>query len=327
MDSEALRKELKVRKLLYEIIDGFSSVLIDKEVFFIKHLTEKDKVKILEKQINFIENLKKKSIPTFAEKLKSAESIKQWTKRQNRDYEMALANVEALEQTKNKLIVSSQKEEVEKELAEERKKLFDLEKIRNGIFYGSIEYFSNKREIVFFTEESFFRDSALSEKVFTKKFLEDNDEKSFSKFSNSLFEKIVNFSEESLQEIALNNSFQSFWDTSNNFHEIFNKKIIEATSYQINLFRNASYFGKIFDRYPELPFEIRQNPKEIFEWIERFNAQQKYKNKGANTNVVGATSSDLEKSGLSQPNQSLINRAKKGEKIGLQEAALSKAKN
>ena len=113
-------------------------------------------------------------------------------------------------------------------------------------------------------------------------------------------------------------------DIYNTIETLSDGEAIDISEYQIELFGSGRYFKSLMEQSDaNVPEEIKDNPEKIIEWFDSTKSAKEVLDKSRNagqdgsaTTLVGATKQDLERLGLSSPEETVNLAQKAAEKGG-----------
>jgi hypothetical protein len=152
---------------------------------------------------------------------------------------------------------------------------------------------------------SFFKDKALTEKLYSQSEYEYMGAKQISLLVKTYNEFYSNFSEKNIQNLVLQDFYKIYYSFSETTTDFFGIPVVKLNSFQLNLIIYTRIFKNIFDSSDEIPDRIKNDPEALLDFANSSEARDEMKNKmsgeSSASTIVGATKEDLEELGL-QPN-------------------------
>lgn len=304
-------KNTEYGRIYYEIARGYSKNFLNKKHIYFKHPTLAEHFSIYANYDLIIENVKQKGVQTESDKLEEAISNDWWTVEKEEKFRLLKKTAENLIKTKNKLLLKSQKEAIDKDIKKTESILFTYLKERKDIIGYTAEQYAQEK---FFDEliiSSCYKDVDLKIRYF------DNEDEfySISDEDNSILRNLYTkystcFSTDVIKLIAANGFFQNLIYLDTIPQSFWGKPVVECSKYQIDLLVYGKMFKSTIDLYTKndkpISEEIINDPEKFIQWFDSLNTSKsvtrsKTKNSGKKNNVssyVGATKEDLDKLGV-----------------------------
>lgn len=304
-------KNTQFGRIYSEIVRGYSKDFLNKQEIYFKHPTMAEHFLIYSNYDLIIESVSLKGVKTEDEKLKEAIKNDWWSVEKEERFLFFRKNIQNLNKTKNKLLLQSQKEEVDKQIKKSESIFYTYAKERKDIIgYTAEEYAQEKffDDLILYLS---YRDENLSIKYF-------NNEEEFYDLSEednsalrSLYTKYSTcFSLETIKLIAASGFFQNliYLDTVPN--TFWGNPTVKCSKHQIDLLVYGKMFKSTIESYLKndkpISEEIMSDPDKFIQWFDSLNANNstvKVKQKKSNSSnvvssYVGATKEDLNKLGV-----------------------------
>lgn len=297
-------------------LDGGDRILFEPPTFYFKHATKIDSLKISEFYKKEVEAAKKSGILPEKELIESAIEKGWWSQERERNVFVKSEYIARLKETKGKLLLKSQKEELQKEIDKEESELNAEKNERSSLIVDSAETFASKRLDEFYLLNLTFLDSNLSSRAFSVEDLDYLDDFTFHFLSSMVFMKISEFSFKKIRLLSASHFFQEIIrccpeDDSQCFY---GKSASILSSFQVDLFTFGNYYRKCIKHSSEkVPSDVLADPEKLIEWFENDSASSRVKKNldrnpnakkskgertGRMTSIVGATSEDYKNLGL-----------------------------
>jgi hypothetical protein len=324
MDLQAFNKNLK--SLYWEIVNGSSAFEVNKQKYFIKHMSPKD-AGIIEIRENYYYNkAKSQGIPTNDQKIE--ELIKEGIYNPKDDQKifnnkMTLAN---LVKTRRKLYLTRDLDNIDKQVKELNQEISELENKKYSLLENTCETYTSKRMNEFYIYYSVYSDEDCQNHAFTLEQFEELDQLELFNFVTYYSESARKFNHHNLKRIGVSGFFLNyFYLSEDNPYFFYGKPITHLSFYQVELFGYARYFkdlmGKSTVKHPD---EYNDDVDKIIDWYESSsNLEKLHEDKNAASgketavqavSVMGATKEDLKK--LKQENTGSISLEDAAKKKG-----------
>lgn len=292
-------KEILLRRTYCDILQGYS--LDQKSGLFIKHLTNLDQADFDYIYYLTYQSLKEEGVQTEEELKELLENIGEWTKDNEKEIVYLKDYISRLKETKAKLMRKTDKDEVDKELAEYEKKLNELENKKYNLFSQSCESFAASKQSNAYIVGSIYKDKEMNIRYLTNEEFNEIDDEEFGKLIEIYNRGLSNVNESKIKNLACNVMFQQPFRLVESLYDFFGKPVASLTFYQILLGAYGRTFKSIFENH-EIPEKISDNPDEVLEYVTvSKEIKNKIENRPNNTNMVGFSSEDYERLGMKKP--------------------------
>jgi hypothetical protein len=242
-----------------------------------------------------------------------------WTEENEKEISQNEILLKNLDETKSKLFLKTQVDQVKKRIQEVEGKLRSLQLEKKGLFSSTVEGFADKKINEQYIRLSTYKDEFLEENRFGKEEFDELDNDVLLELLGEYNMATAKFIGNNMKLAALSPIFLNFFylcdDNAVNFY---GRPIVELSFYQSELFSYGLRFKNILsDTKNKPPDHIAEDPEKLIEWAEaNKNAEQHLDRQGESkegtaTSLVGATKEDLEHLGIDT----------KSEGISLQKAA------
>jgi hypothetical protein len=292
------------RKTLVEIINGCSTVFIDNKRAFIRHKKLSDIVDYELIYDNFLDLAKKRGMPTEEEILKEIFEAGFWAEEDDEKIEEKKLFIKNLKLTKDEMYLESVISKLTEQIEEEESELKILEEKKASLISSSAEKYAMNRANDYYICEAFYKDVDQKEKLFTQEEFEYLKEKELKAVIESYNIFSEQFSEESIQVLAVQDFYKTYYSFSETSSDFFGKPVVDLTNFQLHLLIYTKIFKNIFERHDNIPDNIRKNPKALLDYGKSKSAKEKVTEKFANKkstmgSIVGATKDDYKDLGIS----------------------------
>lgn len=316
-------------KLIYSsIIRGASSFLLDKNLYYIKHLSALDSSDIDIKKQEYFELARSRGYITYSEKYNELISKNLWTvEKENllKEYKDFLGN---LHHSKKLATLQKDKKLYDVDINNYQGKILELEIEKGKLIGKTAESFADRRANEYYIFVSLYKDDKLSRRFYDMEQFRDLDQEELDKLVKIYNEKMGDFNEGNLKKISLlPGFFNLFCLTGDNIYQLFGKPFIELTYYQIELISWAKQFKNILQNAKNPPpNHLFNEPDKLLSWFGmNENLQESVadipddpskKVIMAGKSMVGASSEDLAAAGISTASNDKLTNALKNSPNG-----------
>ena len=293
------------RRIFRDVVRGYSSVVIDDQELYIKHLTPHDQVELEEIEERYYKSALKRGVPTEKDMLEYLEEEGQWTDQDEKTILEKTLYVENLKKALAKLVLK-QDIDRQKSVIEKEEKILNEKNIQKINRVGNTcEKYAKDRLHDFYMIHSFYKDKELTEKMYTESEfddLENADIKNVVYKYNEIFES---FSEENIQYTILEDFYNAYLSFAEDSIQFYGKPFCELTYNQIRLIVYTRVFKNIFATNENIPEGIMKDPVKLLEFGSSSKEERdKVKDKlsqGDGGTIVGAKDEDYERLGVKKP--------------------------
>ena len=317
-------EESSLKVVFSEILRGHTLVSSPKHGDVkIKHFNNFDSAELDIKSEFFYQKAVKDGLPTRKDRIDYLLKEKIWTPERNKEIIHLKSFVKGLKNSKSKVFLKAHIDQINTQINENQLKLSKMELEKEELIGFCAESYASRR----INEHYMF--NALcdekNEKLFTEQEFEELAENELIEYIALYNKSTKKFKHEILQKISVSGFFTNlFYLCDNNAHVFFGKPLVELTFYQIELFGSGRYFKSLMEQSDaNVPEEIKDNPEKIIEWFDSTKSAKEVLDKSRNagqdgsaTTLVGATKQDLERLGLSSPEETVNLAQKAAEKGG-----------
>lgn len=315
------KKEIEARKILSEIIKGYSPILT-KEFgnIFIKHLGIVDSASSEIMYEVFYQRAIDCNIPSYESVENDIIKSKKWSKEKDvkiRDLSNYVKNMTA---SRTKMIRQSDIDNIDKEIFRVNDEILDLKNEKSYLIGNTAENYANNKVNEYYLMESCYSDEKLSSKKFTKKEFDELDNDDISIITDMYNKRMSVFNIRNIQKISLSPIFNNLFSLCNDDAcKFYGRNICDLTFFQADLFSSARYFMRIIEESKVKPSQelyddpdrlidyltVSRNANSIMEKSGKHINKKKTNNNTVATSIVGATESDLKKAGIADKNDTI----------------------
>jgi hypothetical protein len=298
-------------RIYSQVCNGFSRKLIDKKYVYFKHPTLAEHFSTYSNYEIYINEGRAKGLYNEEEKIKEAINGGWWTRDKEYSVDFLKKTIENLHKTKSKLILPSQKDQIDFEIKRSNAILITYTRERNEIVGYTVDDYANSKLteqlLIFFS----YKDEEFKQKLFEtpEEYYEESDEYvndlrgAFNTYS-------MVFSNHNLKRVGASGFFQNLVYLNNDAYSFWGKPTYNCTRYQIDTLLYGKMYRNTINSASEsgkpIPDEIVNDADNLVEWVDnqssnstesKFNRRQQ-NSKNAVGSYVGATREDLQKLGV-----------------------------
>lgn len=293
------------RKIFRDVVRGYSTATLDDEFVYIKHLTPHDQVELEEIEQKYHNDALRRGVPTEEDMLIFLKSEGEWNDKDDKFIRDKQFFIESLKTAKNKMVLKKEIDRQADLIEKETNELVQKQAQKMQLLGNTCEKYAKDRLNDFYMIKSFYKNSDLSEKLFSENEFDElghNDIKKVVVKYNEIFEV---FSEESIQYTILEDFYSPYLSFAEDSLQFYGKPFCELTYNQIRLIVYTRVFKNIFDTNENIPENIKKDPAKLLEFgssskEERDKAKDKLSQGDAGT-IVGAKDEDYEYLGVEKP--------------------------
>jgi len=302
------------RRVLKEIVDGYSAYYVGDKKRYVKHQSLSDVVDFELVYDNHYERAKKRGLPPEEEILAQLEKDEIWSQKDEIEIEKQTFYLESLRKNKTNLYLKSAISQMNKQIKEGEEKLEKMIEEKNSLTSNSCENYALNRANDFYMFSSFFKDTEMREPLYTQEEFENIDASAITHLVRTYNEFHSKFSETSIQALVLQDFYKIYYSFSESCADFFGMPIVRLTNFQLNLIIYTRVFKNIFEQHDDIPDKIKKDPAALLDFANSSGAREEVRkkmttdDKGASS-IVGATSEDLAELGLENSQSKSIQKA------------------
>jgi len=302
-------KNSEYGRIYSEICRGFSTDLIEDSTVYFKHPTIAEHFSTYSNYDVFISDGRKKGLELEEEKINGAIKGGWWTSEKESRLNFLRKTVQNLFKTRDKLLLLSQKAEIEKQIKQTEAILITYTKERREIVGYTLEDYANSKLteelLIFFT----YKNSEFTERLFSNRDeYYDLTEGHVDKIKTSFDQYSRVFNNDNIRRIAACGFFQNLVYLNEDANSFWGTPTVKCTKYQIDLLLYGKMYKNMIRSYSEngkpIADQILSDPDTFVEWADSQSGGSSYKNRkqksGKNvvSSYVGATQQDLDHLGV-----------------------------
>jgi len=309
---------LGYKKNFRDICQGYTLISCDLGKFYFKHINISDQVLLDESKNEYIEEAKKRGIPTVDEALMNLKEEGYWTdKDENAIKQEEVFLLKITEQKKNTYL-KSQIDLLNKQINDSVKKLNELKNKRSSYLGNTCENYAEQRVTEEFLKFTVYKDTSLNNLYFTNEEFDELSSDDLSALIVLYNKTLVDFSETRIQRLVLDDFFSYYMPYCEDPIHFYGKPIINLTYNQLRLILYARYFKNILSTNDKIPEDYRKDPDKLIDYV---NANEKAKDKIKNKDnqaqsIVGATKEDYKYINMDKGDKKGLSLAEEAKKKG-----------
>lgn len=291
---------MDIPSICSEVLNGYSIFDSSFGQVFVRHFGAMDLAFFNSKRVELIKEGQKRGLSSLEDREKEIITQELWTEDKNKDIKIRRDYIKTLYKTKEMQTAQKTIDIYIKQIAEEEKKLAEIENEKSNIIGITIENWAEKKISERYIYKSFYKDTTFTTPFFTEEEFDEIEEIKLYQLYAEFNTLSSQFSTQNLKKIALNAHYYNLFVVSDgNIFSFYGKPIIYLTNYQVEVFRHATYFKNIFSNSQTAPPEdVIDDPEKLVNWFNMSRNIQKAVEKGGS--VVGASAEDYKRAGIKE---------------------------
>lgn len=282
------------KKNFRDICQGYTLISCNLGKFYFKHISVSDQVLLDEYKSEYIEEAKKRGIPTVEEALINLKEEGYWTEKDESAIKQEEVFLLKINEQKKNTYLKSQIDVLNKQINESVTKLNELKNKRSSYLGNTCENYAEQRVTEEFLKFTLFKDSELKNLYYNDDAFDEIPSDDLSYLIN-LYNKTLNeFNDSRIQRMVLEDFFTYYMPYCEDPIHFYGKPIINLTYNQLRLILYARYFKNILSTNDKIPDNIRKDPDKLIDYINaNEKAKERIKDKDNQAqSIVGATKED-----------------------------------
>jgi|TARA_R110002051_G_scaffold169050_2_gene239672 hypothetical protein len=288
----------------------------------IKHFNNFDSAELDIKNRFFYDKAVSQGLPTRKERIDHLLDEDIWTEEKNKEILNLKSLIAGLRNSKSKVFLQAHIDQINNDLKKSQGELSTLSLKKEELIGFCAEAYAARRINEHYMHNAFLKENG--EKLFTSEEFEELEEGKLVDLIGTYNKSTKKFDSNSLKKLSVSAFFTNlFYLCENNAYSFFGKPLVQLTFYQIEVFGYGRYYKSLLENSnTKPPDEITSDPEKMVEWFEssKSAAETLEKSKvagqdGSAQSLVGATTQDLKRLGLDNPDET-INLAKKAAEKG-----------
>lgn len=309
---------LTYKKNFRDICQGYTLINCNLGKFYFKHINVSDQVLLDESKNEYIDEAKKRGIPTVEEALINLKEEGYWTDKDESAIKQEEVFLLKINEQKKNTYLKSQIDVLNKQISDSINKLNELKNKRSAYLGNTCENYAEQRVTEEFLKFTLFKDKELQILSFNN---DEFDELSSDDLSTliSLYNKTLSeFADSRIQRLVLEDFFSYYMPYCEDPIHFYGKPIINLTYNQLRLILYARYFKNILTTNDKIPEDYRKDPDKLIDYV---NANEKAKEKMKDKDnqaqsIVGATKEDYKYINMDKGDRKGLSLAEEAKKKG-----------
>lgn len=309
---------LTYKKNFRDICQGYTLINCNLGKFYFKHINVSDQVLLDESKNEYIDEAKKRGIPTVEEALINLKEEGYWSDKDESAIKQEEVFLLKINEQKKNTYLKSQIDVLNKQINDSINKLNELKNKRSAYLGNTCENYAEQRVTEEFLKFTLFKDKELQILSFND---DEFDELSSDDLSTliSLYNKTLNeFADSRIQRLVLEDFFSYYMPYCEDPIHFYGKPIVNLTYNQLRLILYARYFKNILTTNDKIPEDYRKDPDKLIDYV---NANEKAKEKMKDKDnqaqsIVGATKEDYKYINMDKGDRKGLSLAEEAKKKG-----------
>lgn len=309
---------LTYKKNFRDICQGYTLINCNLGKFYFKHINVSDQVLLDESKNEYIDEAKKRGIPTVEEALINLKEEGYWSDKDESAIKQEEVFLLKINEQKKNTYLKSQIDVLNKQISDSINKLNELKNKRSAYLGNTCENYAEQRVTEEFLKFTLFKDKELQILSFNN---DEFDELSSDDLSTliSLYNKTLSeFADSRIQRLVLEDFFSYYMPYCEDPIHFYGKPIINLTYNQLRLILYARYFKNILTTNDKIPEDYRKDPDKLIDYV---NANEKAKEKMKDKDnqaqsIVGATKEDYKYINMDKGDRKGLSLAEEAKKKG-----------
>lgn len=277
--------------LIADIFQGYSELSFAGSSVFLRHINIYDQNYLSQETERELSRLIKAGVASEKDRLFLLNQGGEWTDNDDIKLSELEGYVSNLAKTKKKVLLPMQQREVQAEIDAEEKKILELKNRRAELIGVTAELFAARKANEEFLRHLLYKDRELKTLAFSEEEFGAVDRNQLSSLFLEYQNVMARFSEDRIQEASLQDFFHGYRIFCDKPWDMYGKPVIQFTAFQQRLIFWGKIFQSIFDNVEKIPDEIRKNPKELLDFVDRSRNKSKLnkesKGEGGTGFIVG----------------------------------------
>lgn len=304
-------KNSEYGRIYSEICRGFSIDVIENYTVYFKHPSISEHFSVYGSYDSFIKEGKKRGLQSEEEKIEDAVIGGWWSSEKESKVNFLRKTLQNLFKTRDKLLLQSQKSQIDNQIKYSESILITYTKERREIVGYTLEDYANSKLteelLIFFT----YKNKDFTERAFTtRNEYYDLTDSHVEKIKNSFDQYSRLFNNDNIRKIAACGFFQNLVYLNEDAYSFWGKPTTQCTKYQIDLLLYGKMYKNMIRSYAEngkpIADDILNDPDAFVEWTNNqsggsgSNSRNRKQKSGKNavSSYVGATKEDLNHLGV-----------------------------
>ena len=299
--------------LIGEAFDGYTEAVFEGQTVYVKHVSIRDQRYLHKYHDKYKQLALSKGLQSEEDKLKYVIDEGIWEEKDDLEIEALTSETENLKRTARAIFLQSQRDSINQQIEENKKKIFTLQQKRKEVVGQTADDYADSRsgdEILRFL---LFKNKDLTEHFYTEdEFgeLEAWQVVALGKIQKEIQDRLT---DAVIQKAVLRPFFSMYLSLCEDISGFYGKPVTELTIYQLRVALFGRMFFNIFQYTDNIPENIKDDPEKLLAYSE--NQKNKdtsaIKDDAAGSAIFGATKEDVSNLGGTEGGVSLTEEAKK----------------
>ena len=304
MEKKTAPEDTALRKVLSEIVDGYTKIHLNKRTVFVKHFSNNDQCLLEGNYEEVFEKAKKNGLPTEKETLELLIREGIWSNEEEGEIDELKLYSTNLKETKKNLIIPSQIEEINKDISKAEGSLNVLLSKRGSLFASTCESYASNKNNDYSIYLSFYKNKNLNKAYFTWDEFCEVPKKELQAMFTGYMQNTKHLSINNIKYLSISNVFSIYYNVlgQENLYKFFDENIYSLSYYQLNLLNYAKILNSIIENVENVPENIKQDPDELLSFAESQSRNKEVRERSKDKqgfSVMGATKKDMGEMGVS----------------------------
>lgn len=309
---------LSYKKNFRDICQGYTLISCNLGKFYFKHISVSDQVLLDESKDEYIEEAKKRGIPTIQEALANLKEEGYWTDKDESAIKQEEVFLLKINEQKKNTYLKSQIDVLNKQINDSLTKLNELKNKRSSYLGNTCENYAEQRVTEEFLKFTLFKDPDLKNLYFTDDEFDELSSDDLSALIGFYNQTLTQFSDSKIQRLVLEDFFTYYMPYCEDPIHFYGKPIINLTYNQLRLILYARYFKNILSTNDKIPEDYRKDPDKLIDYVNaNEKAKEKIKDKDNQAqSIVGATKEDYKYINMDKGDKKALSLSEEAKKKG-----------
>ena len=304
MEKKTAPEDTALRKVLSEIVDGYTKIHLNERTVFVKHFSNNDQCLLEGNYEEVFEKAKKNGLPTEKETLELLIREGIWSNKEEGEIDELKIYSTNLKETKKNLIIPSQIEVINKDISKAEESLNVLLSKRGSLFTSTCESYASNKNNDYSIYLSFYKNKNLNKAYFTWDEFCEVPKRELQVMFTGYMQNTEHLSINNIKYLSISNVFSIYYNVlgQENLYKFFDENIYSLSYYQLNLLNYAKILNSIIENVENVPENIKQDPDELLSFAESQSKNKEVRERSKDKqgfSVMGATKKDMGEMGVS----------------------------
>ena len=283
--------------LIGEAFDGYTEAVFEGQTVYVKHVSIRDQRYLHKYHDKYKQLALAKGLQSEEDKLKYVIDEGIWEEKDDLQIEALTSETENLKRTARAIFLQSQRDSINQQIEENKKKIFTLQQKRKEVVGQTADDYADSRsgdEILRFL---LFKDEELTENFFSNEEFSELEGWEILKLSEIQLKVSKKISDLRIQEAVLRPFFHMYLPFCNDANAFYHKPVTHLTIYHMRVLLYGKIFHSIFQNVEDIPDHIKQDPEKLLLFSEsktnKGSSKELVRDGADGTAVFGATDEDV----------------------------------